>query len=74
MKNESLGLWAAVLLLVGGIMHMIPGLYSGLTVLTGDRPWIQILVGILSVIVSLVMFAGDKKASALGSDHSSNNG
>jgi len=59
--NKSLGLWAAVLLLVGGLVHLIPGLYSGLTGLTGGFPWIQVVVGILSVIVALVMFAGDKQ-------------
>ena len=61
MDNKSLGLWAAVLLLVGGLVHLIPGLYSGLTGLTGGFPWIQVVVGILSVIVALVMFAGDKQ-------------
>jgi len=59
--NKSLSLWAAVLLLVGGLVHLIPGLYSGLTGLTGGFPWIQVVVGILSVIVALVMFAGDKQ-------------
>lgn len=63
MANKSLGLWAAVLLLVGGLVHLIPGLYSGLTALTGGFPWIQVVVGILSVIVALVMFAGDKKGA-----------
>jgi len=61
-ENKSLSLWAAVLLLVGGLVHLIPGLYSGLADLTGGFPWIQVVVGILSVIVALVMFAGDKKA------------
>lgn len=61
MENKSLGLWAAVLLLVGGLVHLIPGLYSGLASLTGGFPWIQVVVGILSVIVALVMFAGDKR-------------
>ena len=60
MANKSLQLWAAVLLLVGGLVHLIPALYLSLASLTGGRPWIQIVVGILSVIVSLVMFAGDK--------------
>ena len=64
MQNKSLSLWAAVLLLVGGLIHMIPGLYSGLASLTGEFPWIQVVVGILSVIVALVLFAGDKEASA----------
>lgn len=60
-KEKSLNLWAAVLLLVGGLVHLIPEVYSRLTALTDGTPWIQIIVGILSVIVSLVMFAGDKK-------------
>jgi hypothetical protein len=64
MENKSLGLWAAVLLLVGGLVHLIPGLYSGLTGLTGGFPWIQVVVGILSVIVALVMFAGDKQEAS----------
>jgi hypothetical protein len=61
MDNKGLSLWAAVLLLVGGLVHLIPGLYSGLADLTGGFPWIQVVVGILSVIVALVMFAGDKQ-------------
>lgn len=60
MANKSLQLWAAVLLLVGGLVHLIPALYTSLSDLTGGQPWIQIIVGILSIIVSLVIFAGDK--------------
>lgn len=63
MGGKSLGLWAAVLLLVGGLVHLIPALYTGLANLTGGTPWIQIIVGILSIIVALVMFAGNKEAS-----------
>ena len=63
MGSKSLSLWAAVLLLVGGLVHLIPPLYSGLTNLTGGTPWIQIIVGVLSVIVALVMFAGDKQSA-----------
>lgn len=62
MGGKSLGLWAAVLLLVGGLVHLIPALYNGLSNLTGGTPWIQIIVGILSIIVALVMFAGNKEA------------
>lgn len=62
-KNESLHLWAAVLLLVGGLVHLIPALNIGLTALTGGTPWIQMVVGVLSVMVALVMFAGDKQNS-----------
>lgn len=59
-NNKSLQLWAAVLLLIGGLVHLIPQLYSGLTTLTDSTPWIQIIVGLLSVLVALVMFAGNK--------------
>lgn len=59
-NNKSLQLWAAVLLLVGGLVHMMPPLYQNLESLTGGVPWIQIVVGILSVLVALVLFAGEK--------------
>lgn len=61
-KTKSLELWAAVLLLVGGLVHLIPPVYIGLSGLTGGTPWIQMAVGVLSVIVALVMFAGEKEA------------
>ncbi|MEX1112530.1 MAG: hypothetical protein WEC84_03635 [Candidatus Andersenbacteria bacterium] len=62
MHNKSLQLWAAVLLLVGGLVHLIPPLYDALKNLAGgNTPWLQIIVGGLSVIVALVMFAGDKQ-------------
>ena len=60
MMNKSLQLWAAVLLLIGGLVHLIPQLYTGLSALTGGTAWIQMIVGILSVLVTLVMFAGNK--------------
>jgi hypothetical protein len=66
MDTKSLSLWAAVLLLVGGLVHLIPALYTGLANLTGGTPWIQIVVGILSVIVALVMFAGEKQDMGTG--------
>lgn len=71
MKSSGLQLWAAVLLLVGGLVHLIPPLYTGLSNLTGGNPWIQILVGVLSVIVALVMFAGDKSAAPAAGSSSS---
>lgn len=61
MVNKSLQLWAAVLLLVGGLVHLIPALYASLQNLTGGQPWLQIIIGILSIVVSLVIFAGDKE-------------
>ncbi|MCH8748219.1 hypothetical protein IH781_00555 [Patescibacteria group bacterium] len=60
-NNKSLQLWAAVLLLVGGLIHLIPPLYTGLRSMTGGTPWIQIVIGVISVIAALVMFAGDKQ-------------
>lgn len=62
MEHKSLQLWAAVLLLVGGLVHLIPNIYSGLTALTGGFPWIQLVVGVLSVIVALVLFASGERA------------
>ena len=61
-KNLSLDLWAAVLLLIGGLVHLIPPLYTGLAELTGGVPWLQIIVGLFSVLVALVMFAGEGTA------------
>jgi len=58
--KENLGLWAAVLLLVGGLMLVIPQLYGNLMELTGGMPWLQMLVGALSVVVALVLFASGK--------------
>lgn len=66
MKDSNLSLWAAVLLLIGGLVHLIPALYDALANLTGGTPWIQIIVGILSVIVALVMFSGDKESGKSG--------
>lgn len=63
MVNKSLQLWAAVLLLIGGLVHLIPALYESLRALTGGQPWVQIIVGLLSVLVSLVLFAGDKESN-----------
>ncbi len=48
--------WAPWLLLIGGLVHLVPKLYSWLTTLTGGTPWIQIIVGALSVIVALLSF------------------
>lgn len=61
MVNKSLQLWAAVLLLLGGLVHLIPALYTSLQNLTGGEPWLQIIIGILSIVVSLVIFGGDKE-------------
>lgn len=66
MLNKNLQLWAAVLLLIGGLVHLIPRLYTGLAQLTGGTPWVQIIVGVLSVIMALVLFAGEKQEIETG--------
>ncbi|MBI4355422.1 MAG: hypothetical protein HY597_03085 [Candidatus Omnitrophica bacterium] len=43
---------AGLLLVVGGLINAVPALYRFLTGLTG-RPWIQVVVGALSVFVGL---------------------
>lgn len=63
MENKNIQLWAAVLLLIGGLINLIPALYDSLRNLAGGQPWVPIIVGILSVLVSLVIFAGDKGKS-----------
>ena len=48
-------LLAAILLLIGGLAHLIPAFYDWLSGITGGTPWIQITVGLLSVMVGLGM-------------------
>lgn len=45
----------SVLALISGLVHLIPQLYSWLSNLTGGTPWIQIVVGALTVIFALVI-------------------
>lgn len=54
----------AFLLLVSSIILLIPALYQGLSEVTAGRPWIQIIVGIVGVIVSLALFAGKQESTA----------
>lgn len=58
---KGLHLSGAALLLVSSIILLIPALYQGLNALTAGRPWIQIIVGIVGIIVSLAMFAGKQE-------------
>ncbi len=59
---KGLSTWGGILLLVGGLVHLIPSLYSWLANLTGGTPWIQIIVGLISVVVALVVLFGSKEA------------
>lgn len=60
---KGLHAWGAFLLLVSGSILLIPALYQAVSRATGERPWIQIIVGICGVIVSLAMFAGKKEGA-----------
>ncbi|MCX6784758.1 MAG: hypothetical protein NTV81_02360 [Candidatus Komeilibacteria bacterium] len=60
MQNNMLAMW---LLLIGGIVHLLPMVYTWLADLTGGTPWIQIIVGLISVIVALMgLFSGKRGA------------
>jgi len=52
---ENLGMWSAIVLLIGGLVHLIPQVYSWLTGLTGGTPWIQMIVGLISVVLALML-------------------
>lgn len=56
MAKQDMKKWSTWLLLAGGVVHLVPKLYEWLTALTGGTPWIQIIVGALSVIVALMSF------------------
>ena len=53
---EGMKVWVSILLLIGGLVHLIPSLYSWLSALTGGTPWIQMIVGVISVLVALSMW------------------
>lgn len=51
-------MWGALLLLVSGLILLIPSLYQALSLVTPqNKPWIQILLGVVAVIVALAEFA-----------------
>ncbi|HHV44137.1 MAG TPA: hypothetical protein GXX57_05660 [Firmicutes bacterium] len=55
---RSLGV---ALLLVSGLVHAIPALDSALSNLFGGVPVIQVIVGIASVVVSLILLFADRE-------------
>jgi len=61
---KGLQLSGAVLLLVSGVILLIPALYQGLSAVTAGRPWIQIIVGIVGIVVSLALFAGKPESAS----------
>lgn len=52
----------ALLLVVGGLVHLIPALSDWLSELTGGTAWLQMIVGAVSVVVGIaLLMAGEKK-------------
>ncbi|MCK9222243.1 MAG: hypothetical protein PHV61_00720 [Limnochordia bacterium] len=49
------------LLLVAGLVHAIPALYTALSNLFGGVPVLQVIIGIASVVVALVLLFGDRE-------------
>ncbi len=50
--------WGAVLLLVGGLVHLWPGLDEWLTTIAGgNQPWLQMVVGLASIIVAIALLS-----------------
>ncbi|MFH1175344.1 MAG: hypothetical protein V1698_01315 [bacterium] len=60
---KGLNLWAAVFLILGGAVHTFPQLYRWLTDLTGGVAWVQIVVGVISVIIGLITLLGEQQIS-----------
>ena len=52
----SIQMWGNILLLVGGLVHLIPQVYTWLSDLTGGTAWVQMVVGLVSVILALFLF------------------
>lgn len=61
---KGLHFWSALLLLVSGLILLIPALYTALSSVTAGRPWVQIILGLVGVIVSLAVFAGKREGAA----------
>lgn len=55
---KGLQLWGAALLLVNSLILLIPALYTGLSQTTYGKPWAQILLGVVGIIVALALFSG----------------
>ncbi len=61
--NRSMCTWVSILLFVGGLAHAVPSLYQWLADLTGGFPIIQVVVGIVSVIVGIMIAASHGRAA-----------
>jgi len=62
---KGLELASAILLLLASLILLVPALYLGLSAATAGRPWVQILVGIVGLGVSVAMLAGKNRREEL---------
>jgi hypothetical protein len=53
----SLSTVCAGLLVVGGVINAIPPVSEQLTKVTGDKPILQVLVGMVSVVIGFILIA-----------------
>lgn len=60
---NGLRMASAALLLASGVILLIPSLYQGLSSVTAEKPWVQIILGLVGVIVALAVFAGKEPKS-----------
>ena len=59
--DENIKMLGKILLLVGGLVHLIPQLYTWLAVFqVAGWPIVQVIVGLLSVVIA-IMWLMDKK-------------
>ena len=61
LSMRGLQRWGALLLLVNSVILLIPALYTGLSAATQQKPWVQILLGVVGVIVALALVAGKQE-------------
>ncbi len=61
---KGLQTWGAILLLASSAVLLIPALYQAISSVTAGKPWIQTLLGVAGVIVSVAMLAGRRTPSA----------
>jgi hypothetical protein len=53
---ERIKIAAFALMIVGGVVLTFPGLYSGLTTITGGTAYVQIVIGAALVLMGLYVF------------------
>ena len=53
----SLSTVCAGLLVLGGVMNALPPVSHQLTKVTGDKPILQVLIGLISIVIGFVLIA-----------------